>query len=98
MTGKADKGEAPEACAAREALEETGLQGKLHALDRTHRYQGKNKSFVEHAFWLRVAAGAEPVLSDEHVGFRWAAASAAQSATDWPFHRETLDAVLAAWT
>jgi 8-oxo-dGTP pyrophosphatase MutT (NUDIX family) len=98
VTGKADRGESAEACAAREALEETGLRGELVELKYKHRYRGrKGKFFEEHAFLLRAAPGATLVLSDEHVGFRWAPPPEALAAVGWPAHREALELALVAF-
>ena len=91
VTGKADRGESAPAAAAREALEETGLAGDLVALGHAHRYQGRKASFEEHSFLLRVAPGADPRLSDEHVAFRWAPPADARAALHWNAHKEALD-------
>jgi len=91
VTGKADPGETAAACAAREALEETGLRGELVDLGFAHRYQGRKGDFEEHAFLLRVPADATPSLSDEHVRHRWASRRDAQAAIDWDAHRRALD-------
>lgn len=98
VTGKADHGETAQACAGREALEETGLRGELVELKYVHRYRGrKGKLFEEHAFLLRAPPGAMPVLSDEHVGWRWAAAEDALAAVGWPAHRQALELALLAF-
>jgi 8-oxo-dGTP pyrophosphatase MutT (NUDIX family) len=97
VTGKADPGERPDACAGREALEETGLRGKLVDLGYAHRFRGKRDDVEEHAFLLRVAPGAEPTLSDEHVRYRWASEDEARSAVDWPAHASALDLALKAF-
>lgn len=97
VTGKAEPGETPLACAEREAHEETGLRGDLAALGIVHRYRAARGAFEEHAFLLRVARRAEPGLSSEHVAFRWAAPDEARAALHWKAHRETLDAALAKW-
>ena len=96
VTGKADPGEAPAACAEREAREETGLRGELVELGLVHRYRGPKGQFEEHAFLLRVAGGAEPKLSSEHVSFRWTSPDTARSAVQWNAHRDALDEALAA--
>jgi lipoyl(octanoyl) transferase len=97
VTGKADPGEKPFACAGREVHEETGLRGELHELGLVHRYRGSKGLFEEHAFLMRVARRAEPEISSEHVAFRWAGADEARAALHWKAHRETLDAALALW-
>jgi lipoyl(octanoyl) transferase len=99
VTGKADRHETARACAEREALEETGLRGELLELKYAHRYRdGKGKVFEEHAFLLRVAPGAMPILSDEHVRHRWAKAGDAVAAMTWPAHRHALELALLTFT
>lgn len=97
VTGKADKGESPEACAEREAFEETGLKGELVDLEISHRYKGEKGRFEEHAFLLKAERKAEPELSSEHVAFRWATPDEARAAMHWRAHKETLEAALAAY-
>lgn len=97
VTGKADRGEGAAACAAREALEETGLRGELVELRYVHGYRGKKGAFEEHAFLLRVPAGATPSTSAEHVGFRWASAQEAASAVHWRAHARALELALEAF-
>ncbi len=94
VTGKADRGETPLACAEREAFEETGLRGELVDLGISHRYQGKKDIFEEHAFLLRVARRPEPELSSEHVQFRWASPDDARAVLHWKAHKEALEAAL----
>ena len=99
VTGKADEGEAPAACAVREAHEETGLKGELFDLEYHHVFyesRGQRK-LEEHAFLLVVLPGSEPELSSEHVGARWAEAGDARVSIEWPAHREALDRALALW-
>ena len=94
VTGKADAGETVQACAAREALEETGLRGDLVDLRYSHRYRGRKGAFEEHAFLLRVPEDAHPQLSDEHVGYRWVSAKEARSSLRWKAHAKALDLAL----
>lgn len=96
VTGKADAGEAPHLCAGREAFEETGLRGDLRELGLSHTYEHRRHAFEEHAFVLRVPAGAEPRLSDEHVAHWWASPEDAHKAIEWSAHREALDLALKA--
>jgi 8-oxo-dGTP pyrophosphatase MutT (NUDIX family) len=96
VTGKADAGETAEACAAREALEETGLSGELVDLRYAHRYRGRKGAFEEHAFLLRVPDDAQPKLSDEHIGYRWASPRDARFAVRWAAHAKALDLALKA--
>ncbi|MCA1829494.1 MAG: NUDIX domain-containing protein [Myxococcales bacterium] len=94
VTGKADDGEKPLACAEREAFEETGLRGDVEPLHVVHRYRAKKGDFEEHAFLLKVPRKAEPQLSSEHISFRWASPDEALAALHWKAHRETLEAAL----
>jgi len=94
VTGKAEPEESPAAAAEREAFEETGLRGELVDLRYTHRYRGRRGEFEEHAYLLRVPAGATPVLSDEHSGYRWASEEAARAAIGWHAHARALDLAL----
>ena len=97
VTGKAEPGEEPLACARREAHEETGLRGELAAVGLVHRYRAAKGPFEEHAFLLTVAQRAEPRISSEHVAFRWAAPEEARAVLSWKPHRDALDAALAKW-
>ena len=94
VTGKADDGEKPLACAEREAYDETGLRGELHPLHVVHRYRAKKGNFEEHAFLLKVPRKAEPQLSTEHTSFRWVSPDEALAALHWKAHREALEAAL----
>ena len=94
VTGKADPGEKPLACAEREAFEETGLRGDLEPLQLVHRYRAKKGHFEEHAFVLKVAKKSEPELSSEQVSFRWASPEEAMGVLHWRAHREALQAAL----
>jgi 8-oxo-dGTP pyrophosphatase MutT (NUDIX family) len=97
VTGKADPGESAAACAAREALEETGFGGRVVDLQFAHQYQGKKGAFEEHAFLLRAAPGATPSLSDEHVRYRWVSPPEARAALRWPAHARALDLAMQAF-
>ena len=98
VTGKADEGETPGACAEREAFEETALRGDLHDLAFTHSFDDqRRRSLEEHAYLLSVASGAEPRLSSEHVAARWVEPADARAALEWAAHREALDRALALW-
>ena len=97
VTGKGDAGEEVSVTAAREALEETGLRGELEDLGLRHQFAGTKRDFEEHAWWMRVTASAEPLLSDEHVAHRWAHPDEALAAVEWPAHREALALALKRW-
>ena len=99
VTGKADPGEHPMAAAEREALEESGLAGKLIALDYSHVYDDARRGQMrEHAFLLRVVVNSEVKLSDEHVAHRWVPAHEVDALLEWPAHRQTLRLALIAWS
>lgn len=97
VTGKADAGESPLACAAREVEEETGFRGAPIELPYVHRYRAAGAQFEEHAFFLRVAAGEEPRLSSEHASHRWVPVAEAKEVVHWQAHREALALLLARW-
>lgn len=98
VTGKADAGESPSAAAAREAREETGLDGALVDLDYQHAFvDGRGREHREHAFLLVADRSAPVTLSSEHVAWRWASPEDARAAVQWPSHRESLGRALAAW-
>jgi len=97
VTGKADRGESAMDCAARESFEETGLRGELVDLRYSHGYRGRKGAFEERAFLLRVAAGATPSTSEEHLGFHWVSAAQAASALRWPAHAKALELALRAF-
>ena len=103
VTGKANRGERPEAAAEREVREETGFAGELRDLGFHHEFvaarPGKKETrWVEHAWLLSVPAGSAPQLSDEHVAARWVPAPDAAAVLEWAAHRETLALALAAWS
>lgn len=97
VTGKAEPGEAPHEAAAREALEETGLMGPLVDLGFRHEFAAGRTQVVELGFLLRVPAGAEPVLCDEHVAAAWVAPQEAVARLRWDAHRAALLLALQAW-
>jgi 8-oxo-dGTP pyrophosphatase MutT (NUDIX family) len=97
VTGNAERGEPPFDAAQREALEETGLRGELVDLHFRHEFEGRRARFVEHAFLLAVAEGAEVTLSDEHVHALWTDRATAQARLAWEAHRAALLLAMAAW-
>jgi 8-oxo-dGTP pyrophosphatase MutT (NUDIX family) len=94
VTGKAEKGETPVACAVREAFEETALRGRLVDLDFSHRFSGKTREFEEHAFALHVPQASEPSLSSEHEAARWVSPQEALAKVTYSAHREALKLAL----
>jgi lipoyl(octanoyl) transferase len=96
VTGKAEDGEEPLAAAAREALEETGIEGALTDLGFVHQFTTrKGRMAQEHAFLLLAEPRAEVRISDEHDSFVWVDASAAREAVTWRAHRDSLELALA---
>ena len=98
VTGKAHAGESAAACARREALEETGIDGEPIALHHVHRFQGRKNTFEEHSFLLRAPNGAAASLSDEHIAHRWVSPDEARAVLHWKAHRDALDLALKAWS
>lgn len=95
VTGKAEDGEEPLAAAAREALEETGIEGSLTDLEFVHQFTThKGRLAEEHAFLLLAEPRAEVRISDEHDGYVWVDAAAAREAVTWKAHRESLELAL----
>jgi len=98
VTGKAEDGEAAHVAAAREALEETGLDGALRDLGFVHEFTThKGRLAEEHAFLLLASPRAEVTISDEHDGLVWMDAEAARAAVSWQAHRDSLELALAAF-
>src|SRR5207237_7077992 len=95
VTGKAEDGEIPLAAAAREALEETGLEGAITDLGFVHEFTThKGRLAEEHAFLLLATSRAQVRISDEHDGFVWVEPAAAREAVSWQAHRESLELAL----
>src|SRR5438067_3386057 len=95
VTGKAEDGEKPLAAAAREALEETGLEGAISDLGFVHEFTTpKGRLAEEHAFLLVAAPRAQVRISDEHDGFAWLEPASAREAVSWQAHRESLELAL----
>jgi len=94
VTGALREGELPEAAAARELAEETGLEARPEPLGLMARFpihpawRGRYAPGVteneEHAFVARVAGTPAPRLGPEHVGWAWLpAAEAAEAVSSW---------------
>jgi 8-oxo-dGTP pyrophosphatase MutT (NUDIX family) len=97
VTGKAEPGESALDAATREALEETGLAGPLADLRFRHEFARAGRRFVEHAFLLSAAPGAEVTLSGEHVAAEWVEPAEAVLRLRWTAHKASLALALAAW-
>ncbi len=84
VTGRVEDGEEPQAAAARELAEETGLSLPVAALDYQHAFawgdERPPRVAREHAFVARAPAGALVRTGPEHVEARWLAVEAALAA------------------
>jgi 8-oxo-dGTP pyrophosphatase MutT (NUDIX family) len=96
VTGSIDDGEAIPAAALREVAEETGFGPdaieSFYDLEQVETfYSDAHDALVTSiVFALRVRAGAEPRLSSEHDGLRWADRDAALRLSVWPAYHESL--------
>ena len=100
VTGGLEPGERVPMAALREVREEVGFgPAEIEAfydLDQvTHFYdEGPDAVVAGASFAVRVRAGAEPTLSHEHDGARWAGREEALHLVVWPTYRETIDRIL----
>jgi 8-oxo-dGTP pyrophosphatase MutT (NUDIX family) len=95
VTGKVEDGEPVAVAAAREALEETGIEGEVVDLGFRHEFRTpRGKVAEEHAFLLQAPPGGDVRISDEHVAFEWAAPDEARRALAWEAHRKALELAL----
>jgi len=100
VTGGLEPGERIPMTALREVREEVGFgSGEIEAfydLDQvTHFYDEGPDAIVAGAiFAVRVRPGAEPTLSPEHDGARWAGREEALGLVIWPSYRETIERIL----
>ena len=100
VTGGLEPGERIPMTALREVREEVGFgSGEIEAfydLDQvTHFYDEGPDAIVAGAiFAVRVRPGAEPTLSHEHDGARWAGREEALRLVIWPSYRETIERIL----
>jgi 8-oxo-dGTP pyrophosphatase MutT (NUDIX family) len=96
-------GEQPEAAAARELLEETGLVASPAPLGGPvsydlagdpesvrERFPAGTERIVVWPFVVDAPAGWEPVLDEEHVDHRWLDAAAATALLEYPEPREAI--------
>jgi 8-oxo-dGTP pyrophosphatase MutT (NUDIX family) len=100
VTGGPEPGERIPLTALREVREEVGFGAAdieaFYDLDQvTHFYDEGSDAVVAGAiFALRVRAQAQPQLSLEHDGYRWATRDEALRLVVWPSYRDTIDRIL----
>jgi len=100
VTGGLEPGERIPMAALREVREEVGFGPAdieaFYDLDQvTHFYDEGPDAIVAGAiFAIRVRPDAEPTLSHEHDGFRWAGREEALGLVMWPTYRDTIDRIL----
>ena len=100
VTGGLEPGERVPMAALREVREEVGF-GEVdieafYDLDQvTHFYDEGSDAVVASAiFAVRVRPGAEPHLSHEHDGARWAGRDEALRLVVWPSYRDTVERIV----
>lgn len=71
VAGGVEPGEQPDAAAARELREETGLEASVAPLDVQLGYEGRSGHVRLDPFVADAPAGWEPVLDEEHLSYRW---------------------------
>jgi lipoyl(octanoyl) transferase len=106
VTGLIERGESPSAAAAREAREETGLEGAITDLRFVRDFQiGREYSrhegpypwiLREHAFALQTSGGDVRLSLEEHDECRWVSASEAARSLKWKGNREALKILISA--
>ena len=89
VSGGVEDGESDLEAAARELLEETGLQARVESLDRPFTYAGMH---VE-AFLTEAPAEWEPILDWEHDDYRWCSQREAVELLYWPEPRDLVDSL-----
>jgi len=100
VTGGLEPGERIPMTALREVREEVGFGPfeieAFYDLDQvTHFYDEASDAIVAAAILaIRVRPDAEPTLSHEHDGARWAGREEALRLAIWPSYRETIDRIL----
>jgi dATP pyrophosphohydrolase len=100
VTGGPEPGERIPLTALREVREEVGFGAAdieaFYDLDQvTHFYDEGSDAVVAGAiFALRVRPQAQPRLSLEHDGYRWATRDEALRLVVWPSYRDTIDRIL----
>jgi lipoyl(octanoyl) transferase len=103
VAGGVEEGEPAAEAAARELLEEVGLEAPVVDLGRRFTYghepwepvEVRFDEVVVEAFLADAPAGWEPVLDEEHDDVRWCSAEEAEALLFWPEPRELVRAVAA---
>jgi lipoyl(octanoyl) transferase len=103
VAGGVEEGETATEAAARELLEEVGLEAPVVDLGRRFTYghepwepvEVRFDEVVVEAFLADAPAGWEPVLDEEHDDVRWCSAEEAEALLFWPEPRELVRAVAA---
>lgn len=99
VTGRVEADERVPLAALREVREEVGFGPAdvvaAYDLDQaTFFYDGERDAFVSAAiFAVRVGPAAEPRLSAEHDGHRWAGRDEAERLAVWPAYAESIDRI-----
>lgn len=100
VAGVVERGETYLAAALRELHEETGLEGR--ALDQLGRqsyavpedlrpdYAPDVEGVIVESFAVEAPRGWEPVLNEEHDGYRWCDLAEAAALLHWPEAREAV--------
>jgi 8-oxo-dGTP pyrophosphatase MutT (NUDIX family) len=100
VTGALEPGERVPLAALREVREEVGFgPAEIEAfydLDQVTQFydEGSDGIVAGAIFALRVSPDAEPRLSHEHDGARWAERGEAQGLVVWPTYRDTIERIL----
>lgn len=100
VTGGLEPGERVPIAALREVREEVGFgPAEIEAfydLDQVTQFydEGPDAIVSGAIFALRVRPSAEPTLSREHDGFRWAGPDEARRLAVWPTYRETIERIM----
>jgi 8-oxo-dGTP diphosphatase len=96
VSGSLEPGESVASGALRELIEETGFGAtELEAffdLDQVNQFHEPSYGAIlsSAVFAVRVPAGAEPALSDEHDAMRWLSPTKALELAIWPAYRESI--------